>query len=375
MSLQLSLERLSSLSVSNKNIAIDKNGVTVSFSGRFKDAIFSKKVTKQNFPGRLISSFLDGHNTYEINTHGYRGPEFTEGVGILAAGCSQTFGIGVPENGTWPHLVAKSSGLSYANLSYPSASIEWIVESVYRYCDEFGSPKNIFCYFPDLFRSEEVINLAINDVTNRDISEFPNGRTDEDQKKALIMFSDLDLNLKQRARVSKRPYPIDSTTPPESPVVRSIKSIRGLERYCKAAGIHLKWSGWTDDLAQLIENYGEELDFDNYLLMESAHDWRSSFGDGLDYTSTNPEDLKDYRLLHNNTSNESINRFGCTDAMAKIGKCTCYSDCHYEFEEDFPESFQLGTDRFRNGPATGAHLGVHRHMHVADEFLESLNGA
>jgi len=359
--------------LTSSKITVTKDGTSVTFTGRFKDAVFSKYITKQPYPGRVIADRLDNKNSYDLNSHGYRGPEFSSGVELLTAGCSQTFGVGVPEDGTWPHLMAKQSGMSYANLSYPSVSIEWIVNSLYRYFDEFGHPKNLVCYFPDLFRSDEIINSLINSTSERSILEFPNYRSDKDGKKGIILSCNLSVNLDNRAKLSKRPYSVENTTPPESPVAKSIANIRNLERYCKTAGIKLVWSGWSDDVNKLMHSSGHELQFSNYLRIQSSNIWKSSYGDRVFYSKTNPDQIKDYILEHKNTNNESIDKYGCTDEMSRSGNCVCYTLCHHELESKFVDSFHMGTDRYKNDRDVGSHMGVHRHIHVAEEFLEALN--
>ncbi len=75
---------------------------------------------------------------YQYNSHGYRCPEFgrPESRGclrVLSLGCSITFGIGLPEEDTWPHricrYIAKTSNervINY-NLGVPGSSNEGII--------------------------------------------------------------------------------------------------------------------------------------------------------------------------------------------------------------------------------------------------------
>jgi len=66
-----------------------------------------------------------GAITYRINSNGFRCPEFdTTGDWFLALGCSYTMGIGLPESGLWPTMVAKSLGLNCANLSWGGSSAD-----------------------------------------------------------------------------------------------------------------------------------------------------------------------------------------------------------------------------------------------------------
>lgn len=60
-----------------------------------------------------------GGITYRINNEGFRGDNFDyTSPGMIALGCSFTFGIGLPEKDIWPTLVGQSLGLKVANLSW-----------------------------------------------------------------------------------------------------------------------------------------------------------------------------------------------------------------------------------------------------------------
>lgn len=66
-----------------------------------------------------------GAITYRINSEGFRGQEFSDpGDWFVALGCSFTMGIGLPESGIWPTLVAQTLGLNCANISWGGASAD-----------------------------------------------------------------------------------------------------------------------------------------------------------------------------------------------------------------------------------------------------------
>jgi len=63
--------------------------------------------------------------TYAINSDGFRSDEFdTTRSGMLALGCSFTFGIGLPIQQTWPMLVSTSIGLDCWNIAWPGISAD-----------------------------------------------------------------------------------------------------------------------------------------------------------------------------------------------------------------------------------------------------------
>jgi len=65
-----------------------------------------------------------GAITYKFNSYGYRADEFDGGPYLLALGCSYTAGIGLPDESTWPRLVATELGLKCANLAWGGYSTD-----------------------------------------------------------------------------------------------------------------------------------------------------------------------------------------------------------------------------------------------------------
>lgn len=62
--------------------------------------------------------------TYRFNQHGFRGDEFSTDNNLVVLGCSFTMGIGLPEQDTWPALVADALGLNVCNLSWGGNSLD-----------------------------------------------------------------------------------------------------------------------------------------------------------------------------------------------------------------------------------------------------------
>jgi len=77
-----------------------------------------------------------GSITYRINSDGFRADEFDSGPYMVALGCSYTVGIGLPDQATWPRLVATELGLSCANLAWGGNS----ADTCYRLA-EYWVPK------------------------------------------------------------------------------------------------------------------------------------------------------------------------------------------------------------------------------------------
>ena len=344
-----------------EEVVVHRHQEDVTFSGKFAEAVFSKKIGRFELPPNredtTVSELVDPMHKYVLNSHGHRGPDFQPNVDILAAGCSQTYGVGVPESGSWPAQMARITGMSYANLSLPGVSIEWIVDAVMSYFYEFGHPKYVFVLFPDLFRGEMAVNINVNESRDTSVNDFFAYGADLDENKGVIPIDSLDPRITTKAKLSKRPHYIEDTLAVEEAVRRSIKAIRYLEQYCNATGVKLYWYSWSSDLVNLARTLPEEYKFDNYTQVDALENWVSVQG-GL-----GSEPKVDIKIDHDPNNENS-----CTDEMYRTGECTCYSSCHGEYKEQYGESFHYGTDRFvAEGPG---HMGVHKLIHLAEDFVK-----
>jgi hypothetical protein len=87
--------------------------------------------TKENFE-KQTKEFQEKWNkrekiTYKLNKYGFRSGEFSNNKvrdSITFIGCSNTFGIGLQKNLTWPSLVAKEMNLEEINLAIPGGSLD-----------------------------------------------------------------------------------------------------------------------------------------------------------------------------------------------------------------------------------------------------------
>lgn len=91
-----------------------------------------------------------GAITYKFNSHGFRADEFDSGPYLVTLGCSYTVGIGLPDEVTWPRLVANRLGLKCANLGWGGYSADscfrmanyWIPELMPAYVCMLVPPKH-----------------------------------------------------------------------------------------------------------------------------------------------------------------------------------------------------------------------------------------
>ena len=351
-------------------LIVNYRGIEIPFSGRFKDAVFGRDVIKyyfnENFTGS-IQEWLDPDNEFNSNNYGYRGPDLGPNLDLLTAGCSVTYGIGVSEESSWPAILAKNTGMSYAKIAKPGASVEWIVDQLFRYFHEFGHPKHVAIMFPDMLRGEVVINSAVNICRDVEMDDFLNQGLDSDGRKGLISHSTIHPDLSQKPRLGKKPFAIEDTTPPEASIYRAIRSIFMLEMYCKAAGINLVWSSWAGDLAELMRFISSEYKSESYIYFKELSGWVTHFRE-IPVTDEDPEGIMDRKLDHHEGAFE---KYGCPCDTGDRSACICYVDCHQDYLEKYPDSFYLGTDRRVRGNGN-AHMGVHKHVHAALDFENEL---
>lgn len=218
-----------------------------------------KPIERYGYQERGLNEITDPTRYYYINSHGFRGKEISGSEDLLIAGCSFTFGSGIPEEKIWGVQVANNMSLSYANLGYPGASILSIINSIFSYFKEYGNPKTLICLFPDLDRIQLPVDNKIwtskSDKLNKDL--------------ARIFLGEHHHNL---PKYSKAPHYIENVMPLSVPRWISIKYIQILEQYCKSSGIKLVWSTWENNfLPPLIESKEFEFLIDTSIVEEETN--------------------------------------------------------------------------------------------------------
>jgi hypothetical protein len=202
-------------------------------SGNTKD-IYSVKNIKKG----IDVGTVDEHNGYFINSFGLRG-EVKENVEILGSGCSITFGIGIPESGTWPKLLGDKINKNIMNLGSPGASAQTICIDIINYCLNNKMPKQIFCLFPDFFRSfvvEDKEFYKSKREFNPDLEDDHLGFTFCNPKVSLHEDSLL-------MEIENKKY-IEDYTSPHQLILNSINAIYTLEAFCLSNNIQLFWTTW-----------------------------------------------------------------------------------------------------------------------------------
>jgi len=264
-------------------------------------------------------SDLDRTQEYSYNSFGYRCGEFEKTPFFLCSGDSNTFGVGLPEESTWPHMLSKKVGsLSQSvNLALPGASVESIVDDVFHYIKTYGRPKNLFIVFPDFARGSFFANPDV--LVSR--------KEDREAAPVNVLTSHLIGKDLERPSISKKPHLIEDVISLEHIYFSSFRQIRHLEDFCSLANINFKWSVWSEDLdTNLIEKYKNDNYFSQYIKTEPAELWF--------------KDIRRRKLIYNNDDN-----------------------CHSGSRQQHKEVFELATD------IAPHHDGAHMHIHVAEKFL------
>ena len=255
---------------------------------------------------------------YEQNNKGYRGSNFLKNVNFVAMGCSQSFGIGVPIEGTWPGILAKKNNYTYNNLSIPGGSMMQLIYNFFNYVDEFGTPEYLLCLFPDFYRmrygwDREVLNLKYNQISNG--------------KKNGISSMDTSFGKNYESKkYLKLPANPEDVFPEIHFYYINILFINLLEIYCKISNIKLIWATidelYSEELKKQYKNYFAMKDIDNEFSGVGKQSWKNKL-------------------------------------------------CHEEFKNNFINCFDIGFDaneEYHNQQINPGHMGVHCHIHYAEAF-------
>jgi hypothetical protein len=257
---------------------------------------------------------------YSINRKLYRGKDFIvdEPSEVLVAGCSQTWGTGLPDNLIWPSLLQeklKTNGID--NLAQPGKSIRGIVETIFTYFKEIGHPEKIFILLPPLwrFRLPRTPGVFVSsEEHNNDILIDGN------------VFSQND------SKYYKLPLILQEVITEEIAYDQSLMSLRLLEQYCKQFKIFLRYGFWEPD--------------DNLFFSEIAN--KNQYYEG-------------YTFIDSEWFNKNFFK----------GK---HPDCHKELANDvgYRMFWEQANDYSHH---KNAHIGAHASIHIAEKFYEEVVNA
>jgi hypothetical protein len=187
---------------------------------------------------------------YKINAEGFRSQHFKtldkDSTNILYAGCSMTYGVGLPEEYTWHSLLTSlikerlHPEVESFNVASPGASIHEIVRNCFIFFEKYGNPDYLFISVSDIERSISFDN--------------------SDEKFKQIIPSEFNLTQKMSKQLI---YALSSINTANNWLLCADIMFM-LESYCKSAGIKLVWTSWV---RQQADDW-DSLKFANYLKTE-----------------------------------------------------------------------------------------------------------
>lgn len=294
-------------------------------SQQYKDVLLKNQLElhfhgpSTQFGFNLSHGQVDIETEYSTNNFGYRDTDWNSKAEILAVGCSNTFGVGVPVEGRWTNILEKKLNKKIQNLGIAGGSINELISKSFEYFKKFGNPETLLCLFPDPFRIPLPFkkNLIIGNYHKNDLPD----EIDLFIENVCFTYSE---EYFKKSKYFKIPYSYEQVLPLELPIFFSMQSIHMLEQYCKSNNIKLIWSSWYDDLPRVLDDTQEDI--------------FSSF----------------FSLLSCNINTRTIEQ-----------------NCHKNYKNEFEKYFDKGAD-IEYG-LDFSHPGVHWHVHIAEAFYKEIN--
>lgn len=177
--------------------------------------------------------------TYQINDLGYRGSSFSKNVDLLAMGCSNTLGEGLPQKYTWPELLRSENIKNIDVLAASGDSAQGQVIKFFQYVKHFGNPKNVVAVLP-CYRLEFPL-----DGDKWQVSDTEKTYTYITKNKARITLPDpMDEHFEKYAAA---PYDPNKILTKQIARYYTHTFLNILEIYCSQFNINLKYSIYDQD--------------------------------------------------------------------------------------------------------------------------------
>ena len=192
--------------------------------------------TKEQYETNGNKKYTKDCITYYINEWGYRIPtneDLEDSRDIIACfGCSQTFGVGVKYEETWPFYLEQKLNKKYQTKNYgiSGASADMIARNIHNYLLDH-TPKAICCLLPDMYRRE---------LYDSTFAEYPRNyiRSHDETEKNIIKFcKDYDMNVLD-FRAYKRLSEEDNSA------YNFVKNVKFIEAVTKASSVPVFLFTW-----------------------------------------------------------------------------------------------------------------------------------
>jgi hypothetical protein len=243
---------------------------------------------------------------------------------IVALGCSNTYGFGVPQDCSWPSIVERITKKNVANLGICGASAEQILDCFLLYLNTVGKPKYVLACFPEHLRYS---HIADNIFYFSDIGNTKDYKTRKVVSNIrTVDYESGEINLKDF--IVKLPADPRYIFPMEQSLSQFISSIYKIQTICKLLDIEFYWGTWFEQTANI---FIEELFVNGEFCLNKDN------------------------YLDNLEQNEDIIEKNCETN-------------HFTNQEDFIKN----KDSMWNLASDGKHPGIHWHHHIAENFVERM---
>lgn len=313
--------------VKGKKIKQHNNDDFITFAGN--------KINKNFISGRLDRHTLKPSMSwdadsieYSVNKFGYRGEEFERNVDLLAMGCSNTWGHGIPLDATWPEMLRSENIKTINSISCNGDSAMGQVIKFFHYVKLFGNPKNVVGVFP-AGRMEFPLESERWHISNKEKTYT----LINDDIASLVLSDPHDENFKQYLTA---PYDPNDLLTKEVTRYFTHTFIDILETYCQMSGINFKYTIWERDYRVF-----EGDDYENSLL-QYMENTKPNF-----FTWDYPRETQFITEYEKNL------------------------ECHGEYK-NHPQFYRASD--FIEGKKIG-HWGLHNNLHLAEAVKKALFGA
>lgn len=266
--------------------------------------------------------------SYRVNEYGFRCESFNNQE-IMYLGCSLTFGQGLPEKYRWTNILSEKLNKSFINLAVNGDSMIGQVRNAFWYFKNFGHPKIIVGMFPISRMPFPVVpdkNISLNKIKN-----IKSRNINKDNWQVKYSIESLNISSRNFEDISKSPHDLSKIISEEGAIFYNNIAIEMLIQYCKSNNIKLFWTLW-DDLDSRSTYFVELIykeKYDSFVEISSTK-WRVfDYGDGPRFSGP----------IH----------------------------CHKERSDDV--LFHRAADTKGENLA---HWGLHRNIHIAQEFHEHI---
>jgi len=188
---------------------------------------------------------------YQINSLGYRGAEFEKNVDLLALGCSNTFGQGIPQECSWPYLINSNKIKTINSLAASGDSAQGQVIKFFEYVKKFGNPKNLFAVMP-VYRFEFPLDQGYWEISDPEKSYT----LVQDGKARVVISHELNKNFEKYAAA---PYDPNVLFTKNMARYYTHTFLNILETYCKNNNINFKYTIYEWDYRHQTEDPQESI--------------------------------------------------------------------------------------------------------------------